>query len=321
MANRYATDAIEPISAVRKPKEVIESIPLPFTPPILTHALDILKPSTQISTTPLFSERPKLAPPDPAVSRTLSEFRYLKAMDEMKKHTTKTTDSMLERFNVYKAHIQKLNDEHIEKLKENAEKAASSYWWSMLTKAGTALLSALSLAFGLTLIATGGSAIAGAALIASGVLSLANFACSEANVWNELAKNLAQEDEERRKKIGMMIPVTLSVLSAGLGLFGGIHSIAETSNFLMGNIAPLFMSSLAVFEGVTGIGHSISQGSTIRSQAELTSIRDALNIERILIQIASSWIENFMAELKGVNQKAGHLTGLITDANIKLVRA
>ena len=327
MPNPYAAEAIEPIGSVSSPKKLkellsyVESIPLPVLQPILSQAADILKPSTQISASPLSSDRPKLIPPDAAIYRYLSEYRYLKEMDLMKNRSNKITESMAKRLEIFKRHIVKLNEENIKKIQENIDKASTNHFWAMLTKAATALMAALSFALGIALIAGGGSALAGGALIISGVLSIANFVCTEANVWNELAKSLARDDEERRKKIGMALPIALGIISTGIGLFGGIHNIAQTTNFLTRNVMSIVQSAITGFQGVVTVGQAFSQGSLIRSQGELTGIKDGLSQQQVYLQIVSTWIENFMAELKGINQKASQVASMIIQSNQKLVEA
>jgi hypothetical protein len=242
-------------------------------------------------------------------------------MDLMKNRSNKIIESMSKRLEIFKRHILKLNEENIKKIQENIDKATTNHFWAMLAKAATALMAALSFALGIALLAGGGSALAGGALIISGVLSIANFVCTEANVWNELAKSLAHDDEERRKKIGMALPIAVGIITAGIGLFGGIHSIAETTNFLTRNVMSIIQSALMGFQGVVTVGQAFAQGGLIRSQAELTGIKDGLSQQQVLLQIVTSWIENFMAEQKGINQKANQVASMIIQSNQKLVQA
>lgn len=328
MSTKYQTESIEPISSTRKPKKMDEDLqtapyapvpPMKLQPAPLAPSIDVLQPSPAITVAAPALERPKLPAPDTSTSRTLSELRYLKEMDNLKTRSNRITESMLERFNIYKRQVQSLNDQQIAKIKENADMASKSNMWSMLTKAATALLCALSLALGLTIIGGGGSAFTGGALIASGVFSLANFVCTEANIWDEVARKLAQDDEERRKKIGMILPIALGVLSAGLGLYAGVTNLQHVQS-LGPQILQLIQSGLTSFQAVTTIGQAFSSGYVTRSEADLMVIRDTLNEERIFIQSVSAWLENFRAETKGISRTANNVTTRLIQANLKMAQ-
>jgi hypothetical protein len=315
MPPRYTTEAIEPISPSRKIQEPLEGLPPPIAQPILTHVADELKPSTQIPTTQLLAERPRLIPPNDPISRGLSERRFLQEMQKVKDRSNAITETVAKRLDIYKEEMMKLNDENIAKIKESAERAATSNWWSMLKKAATALLSALSLALGLSVIAGGGSLVIGGALVASGILSITNFVCSEAGIWDELAKKLAHNDEERRKKIGLIIPIALGVVSAALGLFGGVQSMAFTTNLAMA----VLQTALSTFQGVTAIGLGISKGNLIRSQADIVNVRAAMDATRLNTQLVTQWIENFRSEMEYIGKRSGQVARMVIQANQKIV--
>lgn len=315
MPPRYTTEAIEPISPSRKIPEPLEGLPPPIAQPILARVADALNPSTQIPATQLLSERPKLIPPNDPISRGLSEARYLREMQKVKDRSNAITETVAKRLDIYKEEMMKLNDENIAKIKESAERAATSNWWSMLKKAATALLSALSLALGLSVIAGGGSLVIGGALVASGILSIANFVCSEAGIWDELAKKLAHNDEERRKKIGLIIPIALGVVSAALGLFGGVQSMAFTTHLAM----TVLQTALSTFQGVTAIGLGISKGNLIRSQADIVNVRAAMDATRLNTQLVTQWIENFRSEMEYIGKRSGQVARMVIQANQKIV--
>jgi hypothetical protein len=329
MTTKYQTEAIEPIGPTRKTKKLDEDIqaapyvpvpPIKLQPAPLLPNIDILQPAPPVAAAIPLLERPKLPAPEAPSSRTLSEFRYLKVMDDMKTRSNRITESMLERFNIYKRQVQSLNDQQIEKIKENAEKASKSNTWSMLSKLAAALLASLSLALGLTIIGGGGSTFTGGAMIASGVFSLANFVCTEANIWDALAKKLAHDDEEKRKKIGVILPIAVGVLCAGLGLYAGTQNLTHVQN-LGGQLASVLQLGLTAFKGVTMTGHAVSSGYVTRSEADLMVIRDMLNEERIFIQSVSAWIENFRAETKGLSRMANNTTTKLIQANLKMAQA
>lgn len=326
---KYPAETIEPIGAVesvhspKKMQEIMEAMQrmsLPLERPLLTRPTDVLQPSTQITTSPL-SSRPKLEAPDPSFSQGLSEFRYLKAMDQLKTQSNKIIDSMLERLNIYKRQIQALSDKQIEKIKENADKAATNYWWSLLTKIGTALLSVLSIALGISLLAAGGPAFVGGALVASGVFSLVNFIFMETNTWAELAKSLAKNDEETRQRIAMALPITLGVISMGLGLFGGVQNTAQVSQFFGNNVPHILQAVVLGFQGASSIGHAFTQGSLMHSQADLTYIQEALQLEETLQETAASWISTYMPQMKEITKSANQVAGNIMRVNLQLVQA
>ena len=300
---------IEPIHHQRvQPTSFPTSISHGFSPGVS----DIISPSTATAPHAVTLDRPKLTP--------LSEYRCLKLMNQLKDQSNSITQTMTERLKLHKANLSTVVAKNIEKLKENAERANASDWWSFIKKAATALLAAVSIAMGLTLIAGGASMLIGGSMIASGILSIANFALTEAGVWDEVAKMLEQKDEQRRKKIGMLIPGAIGVVSGAIGLFGGVSSLLYSSNLFVGKALEILQAVLATFQGVTTIGKGIADYNLLNTQGELLGLKGQVTLERYNIGLLSRWTENWISELKGINSKFNQMARLVIQANQKIVQ-
>ncbi len=299
--------SIEPIQPTRRlsPISVENSLPLPAR-----GVSDVL--SASRSSPAISVERPQLTP--------LSEYRCLEMMQQLKDQSDGITLSMTERLKQHKQHLSDVVAKNIQAIKENAERVSASDWWSFLKKSAMALLSAVSIAMGITLIAGGGSALIGGAMIASGILSIANFALSEAGVWDQVARMLEQQDEQRRKKIGMLIPGVIGVLSGAIGLFGGVQSLLYSSHLFVGKVLEIVQAALAGFQGVTTIGKGIADYNLLNSQGQLLGLKGQITIERHSVSLLSRWLENWLSEMKGINAKFKQMANMVIQANQKVVQ-
>lgn len=324
MADRYASEAIEPIGAISRPRktkeatalEMIEGMPLSLQQPILSHPIDVLKPSVQIPASPIASDRPKLRPPTHPLSQSLTQYAYLDLMNQIKTRTNSITKSIGGRIDAHKKKIEIISEEQLHKMKENFDKVASNHWWSVFEKALTSVFAAVSLALGLATIAGGGSMIVGGALIFSGLGPIASFICSETGVWDTVAKQLANGDEEKRQRIALAIPTAIGITCAAIGLLSG----GMDPQYIVGNAFAIFYAVLCVFRAVGTAGQGISQANLIHSQGELAVTNAALNEERTYLQAITQWIEHFMNDMRTISQQVKQMTEMVVKENQLVVQ-
>ncbi|HEY2811303.1 MAG TPA: hypothetical protein VGJ00_07955 [Rhabdochlamydiaceae bacterium] len=316
----YKYDSIDPVSSPgsipRMSEKIAETMELPYTPPTQPFSSDVLALSKALAAVPALSaERPKLPSPS-----TLSELRFLSIISALKDDGNRFTDVFSRRIDTHNKEIERINQEQIEKIKTHAEKAQSSQWWDTLKKMATALLTSLSLALGIGVLASGGSAFIGAVLIGSAVLTIGNFVATEMHVWDEVARYLAGNDEERRKKIGWILPSIVGFIAAALGLFGGLNSVAFTSTFLMGKALSLVQGVLSIVQATSTIGQGISRGELIRIQSDMLGVRMNLDEQRFHFDILSQWIQGFLGESKDMNSEVGKIASMIVESNYNIVQ-
>ena len=310
---RSAHEALEAISAVsaldkikKAEEEMIEVIPLPVTlKPFSADVLTTSTPTSSIDSIGCDFKRPKLTSPQEP-PRSLAELRYLEAAAAIKAQNNKMAETLAtKRLAVHNSEIERLAQEHIENLKTRAQKIEDGQWWATLKKIGTAILSALLLGLGFSLIGSGNAA-AGVPLLISCGLNLGNFIADQTHTWDEVAKYLAGEDEERRKKIGLLLPLAVGIIAAGCGIFGGMQSATFTASSLATKVFAILQASTSSLEGVTTIAQGIARSQLIHTEAEILDKRTALNEQRCLQENLSQLMETILVQFKeiqsGINQ-------------------
>ncbi|HSX12513.1 MAG TPA: hypothetical protein VLF61_03400 [Rhabdochlamydiaceae bacterium] len=142
------------------------------------------------------------------------------------------------------------------KIKESAAKAEDSTHWKYLQDIGALLISAINTVLGFTLLSSTSSTFLGGALVASGILSMANFVFIHTDVWDDLARKMAGADEELQKKIKSLLPAAISLASTLLALGGTgaafYHSLGPAQKFfaIARTASNLLQGSFAIGTGV-----------------------------------------------------------------------
>ena len=151
-------------------------------------------------------ERPVLTHPNDLPPPRSSVYRLLAETENSRCLGNEILETLSLRVSQIKEKINEITTELTKKLKEAAERAQESVFWSLLKKVATCLLSAVSIVLGISLVASGGGALVGGAMIASGILSLANFALSESGLWDTIAQQLSRGNEDLKRKLQIILP-------------------------------------------------------------------------------------------------------------------
>ncbi len=283
---------------------------------------DSIGPMDDAHSQPIWTpERPVLTPPEalpPASSDSV--YRLLAATEESRKLGNNVLDTLASRMRDVKQKIREISTNNIQKLKEAAQRAADSGFWSILKKIATCLLSAVSIVFGVSLVATGAGAWIGGAMIASGILSLANFAISETGGWDWVAKQLAHDNEERQKMLSWALPSAVGILAGGIGLVGSVQGIASGALQFAEKAVYIAQSALAVFDGVTTFGKGRADAYLIWSQADLAEIQGDLTVEQTHFDSITREIEGSMSDLRNVKATTKKIIQTLSQSNAQLVR-
>ncbi|MGC2596403.1 MAG: hypothetical protein WA347_08995 [Rhabdochlamydiaceae bacterium] len=267
-------------------------------------------------------ERPTLMTPDslPIFNGTSSEYRLLAATEESRNLGDTIIDTLGVRLQNIKLKIREISADNIQKLKENAKRASESGFWSILRKIATSLLAAMSLVFGIALVASGGGALIGGAMIASGILSLANFAMSETGAWDWVVKQLSGDNEERRKMLAMALPGAVGIIAGGIGLVGSVQGIVSGALQFTEKAIYVAQSALAIFEGITIFGKGQADARLIWSKAELSEIEADLTVERTNFDSVMKEIEGSMGDFRAIKAKTKKMIQTLSQSNVQLVR-
>ena len=309
---------ISTISSYFYPEEV------PVAPPVVPPsaiAYDTVAPSEEVLRAGWTPERPRLTPPS-ALPRneSLSEYRLLAVTNDTRALGDDILGTLGLRLQGVKDNIREVSAENMLKLREAAERASSSDFWGTLKKIAISLVSALSIVFGITVLASGGTALVGGAMIASGVLSLANFAFSELGTWDWVADLIAHDNEDLKNKLKWVLPGAVGILAAGIGIVGSVNGVVTGAVNFAEKAASVAQTGIAIFQSVTTLGKGTADANLIWTRADLKLIQAHLTAERENFTSTIDEIKGSMAEFKGVNSKTRKAIEMIAQSNIELVR-
>jgi hypothetical protein len=316
--------SIEGISSIRSPSALSDALALGSVARETSPVHDTLAEAGPITAANWTPERPILTSPGdmPPPDRVgmMSEYRLLAATNESRELGNKITETLGLRLQNVKQKIREISADNIEKLRENARRAADSSFWSVLKKIATSLLAAVSIVFGISLIATGGGALIGGAMIASGVLSLANFAMSESGAWEWVANQLARDNEDLRNKLTWILPGAVGILAGGIGLVGSIQGIASGAIQFMEKTMYVLQTAVSLFDAATTVGKGIADARQLWSEADLYKIQGDLTVERNKFDTVMREVEGSMNEFRAVKQKTKKIIQTLSQSNVQLVR-
>jgi hypothetical protein len=250
-----------------------------------------------------------------------SEYALLAATEDTRNLSDQIIGTLGSRIQCVRGTIQEVSKDVIHKLNENAERARTSNSWSTLKKIATCLVSATSMVFGISLLASGGdTALVGGAMIASGVLSLANFGMAENKGWDWVATQLANGNEERRKKIAMILPMTAGVVAGGIGLAGSVHGFATDSLQFAEKTLTIAQSAVTIFDGVTTFGKGHADAKLLWTQADLSLLQGLMTNEQTTFDSLVKEIEGIMIDFAAIKTKTKKTIQMISKENVQLVR-
>ena len=219
--------------------------------------------------------------------------------------------------------VELLHQQNADKLKEAAERAQESGFWSVLQQVGACILSALSTVLGFSLVATGVNPVVGGLLIASGLLSIANMAFSATGVWDWVAEKIARDNEDLQKTLKVVLPGSVGLFCAALGLAGGIGSISgiwSSLNFSQKTLSVL-QTTVSFAEGVTAIGSGISENRALHSKADLISLQKEMHVCDRGIEKLTNAMEEVMQEISQSASHAAQIIKLATISNRRVTQA
>lgn len=276
---------------------------------------------------PVIIDRPTLTPPSfsedvpsPANPPSLSELRFLAAMESFRSFGDQVLSTLGVRLEAFRLQLQDISAENLQKLKEAAENAKSSDFWSLLQKVANCLLSAFSIVIGFSLVSTGAGTLVGGAMIASGIFSIANLLMSESGTWDWVAKKLANEDESKRQMLAMLLPSVVGVLTGVIGVFGSAGAFAWSGIEFIDKVGLLLSSLLSIMSGVTTIGKGYADANLTWSKADLIKIKSQMTVERHLIDNTAKSIEGVLDGMNAAHDKANLFVKMAIRSNEAVVK-
>ncbi len=263
-------------------------------------------------------ERPVLTPPHKLPVST--DLRLLAATEQSRSLGNDLLESLTFRLQGVKEKARDVSTELIKKLKEAAERANTSNFWSILQKIASCFLSALSIVFGISFLTAGGAALIGGSMIASGVLSLANYALAEYGTWDWIADQLSHGNEDTRRKIATYLPMTVGIIAGGIGLVGTVNGVVKGAFAFTDKMISVLQTTLTLFGAATTLGKGIADGRLLQTRAELLSIQSDRTVQEESFSNAIEEIKTSLADFRAVKSKTKNAVDMITQSNIQLVR-
>ncbi len=270
---------------------------------------------THSSTAPLFSP-PTLPSPD-----RFNEHSFINVMNEIHNVGEDLLKAFRHAIVSSTQKIKELSLENAQKLKEAAARAQENGVWSLLKKIGSCILSAFSIVFGIALTASGGGTLIGAALIASGIMSIANFAMTESGSWDWIAKKLAHDNEELQRKLAFWLPTAVGGISSLCSIAGSIGGTIWGGLNLAQQGFAVLQQTLGIYQLVTTVGKGISDTKLLLTQADLEEVSSKISLEKFISEDVSLWIKHCMQYLKELQKQAEKQIQLCIAANQKAIQA
>jgi hypothetical protein len=212
-----------------------------------------------------------------------------------------------------KEKLRTLSLENIEKLKEAAQRAQESGFWSMLQKIGESILAAITTVLGISLIASGAGSVIGGVMIASGILTLANFAMRETGSWDFVAKKLSS-DQEMQKKLVVVLPMATSLVSTVLSLGGSVATTLWTSLSVTQKALALAQTAMSFYQGFTTAGKELAEARALWTQADLALLDMHTSIERVVFDSKNALMRQIIKIFEQSQQTAEQVIDLASQA-------
>lgn len=208
--------------------------------------------------------------------------------------------------------LTELSHEASEKIRESIEKYNESWIWSVLRKVGETILSAISIIFGVSLVATGAGTVVGGLLIASGILSLVNLVCVETKLWDKFAAAVAGNDKELRKQLRTWIPGAIGLASGVMGAVGSLGAILFSTLNLTQKGILIANTAVNVAESVTTMGEGVVRSEHIHLQSERDHLQTRVDLTNSDLERSVKFLEKHMA---GVQRNFHHAWRFLDSAS------
>lgn len=284
----------------------------------------LLEEDGMAAATPKQNPREEWTPSRPVLTHPsclpFSDRRLLAVTDTTRELGDKILEMLGTRLNYVKDKIRDISAENMAILREAAQRAQDSNFWSLLKKIATALIAAVSVIFGASVVASGGSALIGGAMIASGILSLANFALSELGTWDWIASQLSNENEDRKRQIAMALPMAVGILAGGIGLVGSVNGVVTGAINFAEKAAFIAQSIFSIFDGVSTLGKGVADSRLLWTQADTEGIQGKLTVERENFAITIDEIKASLGTFRNISKKTKTAVQSIARSNIQLTR-
>ena len=234
-------------------------------------------------------------------------YRFFEALLNLEK----TADSMMllqmKELEGIQEQFKALAAERVQLGEKALDKKHISESWSLLHKAWTTIISAVSTVLGLSVMATPGGALVGGAMVASGSISIANLAAKETGAWNWVAKRLAADSKDAEERLAQWIPAAIDVSSSVIGLLGASSAILEQTLNLSAGTVNMAKTAGYFGEGVVSVAKGSYEAEARAIQADLEELTGRTDVNQHDLESITQRIERFSGLLGQSQSQASQL--------------
>lgn len=186
----------------------------------------------------------------------------------------------------YKKEIEMVNEEtttahklRLDGLKLAIEQEQSAAQWGIASKVFSWIGSMVGIIAGIALIETGVGAVAGAMLVAGGLIQITNQILELTGGWKKIAELLPGDDPDKKRAVISWMQIGIAVLclilSAAGVIWGGYSNLSEA-----------MQTAMAVFGGIAAMGHGVTTiGEGISGFMYKDKMSDVKRYERVLAEL------------------------------------
>lgn len=172
-----------------------------------------------------------------------------------------------------------LSTQLIEHIREAGEIFKQRETWSILAKIASGILAAISLLFGISLVATpAGGMLVGGLLIASGLLSIVNLILEETKVWDWVANQIAGDDKKLSDQLKVWIPAGVGMLSALVGSAGSVAALFMEAFNMVQQMLLVGKTVTDIAKHISSMAEGVATSESIKSQAESEHIQTQIDM-------------------------------------------
>ncbi len=254
-------------------------------------------------------------PSKPNLSAGRLETRILSVADTSYNAGIRALNAHLDETSLKQEELKALSTEQIKRLEEVAKKTQDGTFWGVLAKVGHAILGVASTFLGFAILGTGAAPFVAGAMIACGILSLANLALTEAGLWDWAIDLLVKENEELNRKLKTLVPTIVGLAVCGgnlaIAVFGGgavIWGSLELAPRIIG-IAQALASFLAI---TSAVGKEVTEANIALAESHLTEVKGKLALHQYSWEDTLRYIKEIAEPLTQTIDQARKILALYT---------
>lgn len=175
--------------------------------------------------------------------------------------------------------ISTLSNKLIEHIRDASEIFKQRETWSILAKVASGILAAISIVFGISLVATpAGGILVGGLLIASGFLSIVNLILEETKVWDWVATQIAGGDRNLRNQLRVWIPAGVGMLSMLVGGIGSVGALFMGAFDLVHKMLLMGKTATDIAKNIAQMAEGVASSESLKAQAETEYVQTQIDL-------------------------------------------